>query len=331
MVPIPEGQVIVRCPYCDLRSMVRGERGVQRYQVPLRLGRDQAIQALQRFLGSSMAIARDAGRQAQVEEVFIAHLPFWAEWARVLSWVFGEKRVGSGDNKRYEPREVSAIQEMSWNGAACDVGEFGVAAISLEGRTLEPFDPESLHASGLVFEPVGSISDAHQAAEKSFERKVHRAANLERISQIFVRAIGQHMGIVYYPLWILRYRYRGRTFQVVVDGFSGQILYGKAPGSVFYRAAVLVVGMAGGALIGVDGGALAGYLALRSGSDEGEFFGALALGALAVGFGLMFLAYRQFRYGEHYEFRQSGPAEGLSTIFNNLDQLGEMTRWLKPQ
>lgn len=331
MVPVPEGQIIVRCPYCDLRSMVRGDRGLQRYQVPQRLTQEQAVQALRRFLSSNMAIARDAARQAQLEEIFIAHLPFWAEWGRVLGWVFGEERVGSGDRRRYEPREVSSIREMSWNGAACDVGEFGVATISLEGRPLEPFDPDSLHASGLVFEPVGSVSDAHQTAEAFFENQVRKAAGLSRISQVFVRSIGQHMGIVYYPLWVLRYRYRGRSFQVVVDGFSGQVLYGKAPGSVLYRAVVLVGGMAVGALIGVDGSAMAGYFALRTGGDDSDFFFAVAVGALAVGFGLMYAAYRQFRYGEHYEYRQAGRGEGLLSFTKNLDQLGDVTRWLKSQ
>lgn len=329
MVPIPEGQVIVHCPFCDLRSMVRGDRGLQRYQVPQRLTREQAVQALQRFLGSNMAIARDAAAQARLEEAFIAHLPFWAEWGRVLGWVFGEERVGSGDKRRYEPREVSSLQEMSWNGAACDVGEFGVSAITLEGRPLDPFDPDSLHASGLVFEPVGSLSDAHASAEAYFDKQVRKAAGLDRVSQVFVRSIGQHMGIVYYPLWVLRYIYHGRTFQVVVDGFSGQVLYGKAPGSVFYRAAVLVGGMALGALIGVDGGAAAGYLAIRTGSDDGDFLVALALGAAALGFGMMYMAYRQFRYGEHYEFRQSRPAEGFSSMVKNLDQIGDVTQWLK--
>jgi hypothetical protein len=31
-VPIPEGQIIVRYPYCNLRSMVGGEHGLQRYE-----------------------------------------------------------------------------------------------------------------------------------------------------------------------------------------------------------------------------------------------------------------------------------------------------------
>ena len=45
VLSIPEGQVIVRCPYCDLRSYVRGERGLRRYQVPQRVQKEIAIQA----------------------------------------------------------------------------------------------------------------------------------------------------------------------------------------------------------------------------------------------------------------------------------------------
>ena len=50
VVLIPEGQVIVKCPYCDLRSFVRGERGLLRYQVPLRVDREEAINAMGKFL-----------------------------------------------------------------------------------------------------------------------------------------------------------------------------------------------------------------------------------------------------------------------------------------
>ena len=103
IVPIPEGQIIVQCPYCELRSLVRGERGMLRYQVPQRVPRENAVQALSKFFSSSMAIARDAAQKARLEEAFLVHIPFWTVWAHVASWVFGEKKVGSGDKTRYEP------------------------------------------------------------------------------------------------------------------------------------------------------------------------------------------------------------------------------------
>ena len=64
MVPIPEGQVIVRCPFCDQRSLVEGDTGVQRYQLERRIDRDQASQSMRKFLSGHRAIAGDAARRA---------------------------------------------------------------------------------------------------------------------------------------------------------------------------------------------------------------------------------------------------------------------------
>lgn len=332
MVPIPEGQAVVRCPFCDQRSLVRGERGLRRYQVPQRIEREQALGALQGFLRGHGAIARDALKRSEVSEAMLVYLPFWASWVRALGWVFGQKRVRSGEQTTYKPREVRVVQDMNWTGAACDVGEFGVTSIPLGEQPLEAFDSDMLHANGLVFEPVGSASDARTAAETDFNNRLQRSAGLDRIAQVFARFVRRRSGLVYYPLWVLRYLYQGRAFQVVVDGFSGQVLYGKAPGNTLYRAAMLVGGMAGGAFLAVDASALAWYLASRAEGDGagGLFFAGLA--AVVIGFGLMGAAYRKFRYGEQYEFR-SGPKKGLLDLGGGKDilrQVEEVTAWFNP-
>ena len=135
MVPIPEGQAIVHCPFCEQRSFVRGERGLRRYQVAQRVDQEKANAGLREFLTGHRAIARDVAKKAKLTEIFVAYLPFWVVWAKVLGWVFGEKKVGSGDDARYEPREIKIAQEMDWNGAACDVGEFGVELAAADRPT----------------------------------------------------------------------------------------------------------------------------------------------------------------------------------------------------
>lgn len=329
MVPIPEGQAVVRCPFCDQRSLVRGERGLRRYQVPQRVPREQAVNALKGFLRGQAAIARDASRRSEVGDVILVYLPFWASWVRALGWVFGQKRVRSGDKTIYKPREVRVVQDMNWTGAACDVGEFGVDSIFLGEQPLEAFDSDRLHANGLVFEPVGSASDAHSAAEADFNNRLQRAAGLDRIAQVFARFVRRRSGLVYYPLWVLRYIYRQRAFQVVVDGFTGKVLYGKAPGNTLYRAAMLVGGMAAGAFLAVDASALAWYLASRAEGDSAGGLVIAGLAAVVLGFGLMGAAYRKFRYGEQYEFR-SGPKKGLLDLGSGKDilrQVEEVTSW----
>jgi len=148
MVPIPEGEAIVTCPFCELRSVVSGERGVRRYQVPTRVTREQAEAAYKRFLSSNLAIARSAASQAQISEVLLVHLPFWAVWGQVAAWLFGYRRVKSGDSYTNVPKEERVAESMAWNAAACDVGEFGVTQISLEGRRWKPSMPKICTAPG---------------------------------------------------------------------------------------------------------------------------------------------------------------------------------------
>jgi DNA-directed RNA polymerase subunit RPC12/RpoP len=303
IVPLPEGQLLVKCPYCEQRSFVRGERGLRRYQVAQKVDREAARAGLQQFLSGHRAITPDAIKQARLTESFVAYLPFWVTWARVLGWVFGQEKVGSGDDARWEPREVKIAQEMNWNQAACDVGEFGVTDLPLTSQTFEPFDPEALHAAGLVFEPVGSASQAQASAEQDFAGRVRQVGKLDRVAQVFSRLANARHGLVYYPLWVLRYLYKGRAFQVVVDGHTGRVLYGKAPGSNLYRAAVLVGGMALGAFLAVDVSALAFYIGVNLEGDAVLALLAGGVAALAAGFGLMGVAYRKFRYGEIFEYR----------------------------
>jgi DNA-directed RNA polymerase subunit RPC12/RpoP len=301
VIAIPEGQEIVNCPYCEQRSVVKGERGLRHYQAPLLVDRSQATAVYQKFLHGNFAIARDCSRQAQLREAFVAYVPFWAAWGRALAWAFGEKEEGDSDHRHYEPCEVRFSEEVDWNGAACDVGEFGVTSVPLNGQQLQPYKEESLHSSGMVFEPVGSASDARAQAEAAFKQRIQNKTHLDRLSQLFVRMVHVRMGLVYYPLWIIRYIYKGRAFQVAVDGSTGKILYGKAPGNTLYRAGILVGGMAAGAFVGIDLPAL-----ILSGNSHNSGGGVLFM--LAAGAALMFGAYRAFRYGEEYEFH-SGPHE----------------------
>ena len=142
------------------------------------------------------------------------------------------------------------------------------------------------------------------SAEKQFEDQVRKKAGLERLAQVFIRVLRQRFALVYYPMWVLRYLYRGRSFQVVVDAHSGEVLYGKAPGNTLYRAAVLIAGMAAGAFISVDVTALLVYILADSSSDGDAFW--LVLVSFVIGLGLMFVAYRAFRYGEQHEYHRGG-------------------------
>jgi hypothetical protein len=299
VVPVPEGVRIVQCPFCDQHSLVQGERGVQRWQVSRRVSREGAVKSVQGFF-TGLKKATDLRKRARVSEVFLVYLPYWRMSAFVAGWMFG--RVRSGDDKT-KPVEVEIMEEMHWNDAAVDVSEFGVHRVSVSKQDLEPYDPDRLHAEGMVFEPSESRTEAMAEAEAHF---IHRGRGKKKLKTKFFEKfhlLRTRLGLVYYPLWVARYEYRKRNYQVVVDGVRGEVLYGKAPGNIFYRAAALVVGMALGNLSLVNGTLLAGRLLAEDADKESLLLLLLPLG---IGIGLIAAGYRAFRYGEEVEQIQEG-------------------------
>ena len=327
IVPVPEGARIVTCPYCDMRSFVQGERGVRRWHVGAKIERPQALEAVKGFF-SGFNKARDLKREAEVSELFLVYLPYWRVQAFVAGWIFGRVRAGEDSTK---PVEVEVMEEMHWNDAAADVSEFGVHRVSASKEDLEPYDAERLHEEGMVFEPVESRSDALEEARLHF---LHRGRSKRTLKSKFFEKfhiLRRRLSLVYYPLWVGRYQYRNRSYQVVVDGVKGSVLYGKAPGNIFFRAAMLVGGMAAGTFLLVNGTAIAGFALANSDDGEGFF---LILLPIVFGLGLIVTGYRKFRYGEEVESIQQaakkaalagrGESKGLfATGLNLLEEMSE--------
>lgn len=315
LLPVAEGVRIVKCPTCNSRSLVAGERGIRRWQVLRRVERQKAMEEVEGFF-SGFRKAGDLKRTAQVKELFLVYLPYWRVQAFVSGWIFGRERR---DKDSTRPVEIEKAEDMIWNDAAVDVSEFGVHRVAMGDKELELYDSERLHAEGLVFQPSESHTDAVREAETLFTYRA-KAGNLKERYFEKVHFLRRRLSLVYYPLWVARYDYKGRHYQVVVDGAKGEVLYGKAPGNSWFRAAALVAGMAIGNFLLVNGTIFA--LWFGSGSDGEEFLATLLLPVI-LGIGLIVGGYQAFRYGEEVESRadtakkEQGGADG-----ENLWQMG---------
>jgi len=326
VVPVAEGVRIVQCPYCGLHSLVQGERGVRRWQVARRIDRAGAETGVRGFL-SGLRKARDLSRAAKIDELILVYLPFWRVEATVAGWLFGRVRQDKDSTK---PDEHYVFESMHWNDAAVDVTEFGVHRIVVSRVDLLPFDSQALHAEAMVFEPSESRTAALGEARDHFLYRSRTAAGQTRTSYENVQLLRPDFALVYFPVWLARYSYRNRVYQVVIDGVSGKVMYGKAPGNILYRAAALVTGLAVGNLVLVNGTVLAALAA--SGSDDDGL--AILLLPIAIGVGLILYGYRQFRYGEEVEDKPkefqkaaTGPGQGIfGGAIPSLDSLPEMMK-----
>lgn len=289
---VDSGVRVVRCPFCETRLLATSDLGLRRFAVEPRVSLDDARQRVRTWLGSGWNKDGRLPREAEMGEAFLCFLPFFRVQADVVAAALGteERRrtVGSGKNRRTETYEVDVERWMEKpfdrTFAAVNVAELGVGRVSLAGDRLVPFSPAALERRGMIFPPTRSEPEARAAALAAFREQADPAAGLKRVRFRFVETVRELFTVVYYPLWVVRYRFRERTYLGVVDAEDGTLAYGKAPGNDLYRAVMLIATEA--ALC------FGATTALQWAEDCG-----VAIAVVVFGAALLVWGWKRFRYG----------------------------------
>lgn len=322
-VELKEGHNVLKCGYCETSLLVMGNEGVVQYHVKSKVPHDDAKAVVKNWFGK-FDKDRKLKAEAQFTEIFLIHIPFWRSLGQVCGWIFGNKiyhethRDSRGNMRtttRKEPVERMVMRDYVWNKAACDVSEFGVEEVDNSGISgnLAPFDFSAVEKQGMVFEPTFSRTDANLESEKWMLDQAKRSVDVDEVLFQKLHSIGKKLSVVYYPLWIIRYKFKERNYQVVVDGLSNQLLYGRAPGSTLFRVSMFIGSLMIGNLL------LTSSLKLFSGGADNMII-ILALAGIA----LIIFGFMKFRYGgEIIEGKKAGiKGMNLDETFNTLKDSG---------
>lgn len=294
-VAVREGHTNVECRYCGTPQAVLGRRGVVRLMVLNTLDRAQAGNAVRRWFASGIRKEPALKRDASEEEAFLAWFPFVRARLDAIGWVLGVRTRRRKRGNRWEtvstPVEHAIERDVDLTMPAAEMAEFGVHRVDLKGDEVLPLDDELLRSRGMVFRPSRSLDEiADRLGERAVEN-ARRSHRLDRVTFSWLTSVRRRVGLVYYPLWVVRYGFRGKTYQVLVDAEDGSIAYGKAPGNHLWRAFCLVASCAGAAFVGTS---LLQHADVFLRSDDGlKGLGVVGL-VLA---GLVYWGYRQFRHG----------------------------------
>lgn len=292
---VSEGVTNLACQYCDTPLAVVGERGVTRLMVLDRVDRARAESVVRAWFGRGIRKEPALVREAGIEEAFLAWFPFVRVRGDVIGCVLGRRtrRVKRGNRwvTEEEPLERTVERSVDLVRSSADMAEFGVDRVDLSGDELLPLDEERLRARGMLFR-LGRTPG--EVADELSGRAMAEAASgvgVDRVTFSWLAAVRREVTVAHYPLWVLRYRFRGRTYQALVDAEDGTLAYGKAPGNHLYRASALVTACAGACFLLTT--ALQN-LGLFLQSDE-SLGGAAVLALVAAG--LVYWGYTQFRHG----------------------------------
>jgi len=320
-ISVPEGENVVSCQYCSSALFVEGDQGVTTIAFKNKTQKDAVTMATQRWWTHGLK-ARDLKTTGKIMESYPIYLPFWKATTRVAGWICGyeeRKKTEIRGNQTVVttekiPKEVMVLQDYTFSEIACDPGDLGIRTMrNLQGETSFA-DFEMIP----TFEATTSRDNAVEHAKGDALARARAGARVPHVTFEKLHVLPKTLTMIYYPVWVVRYNYRDRMYMDTVDGVTGQILSGRAPGDPLFQSMAIT----GGA---VAGGLVAAGCIIFSGAAYANDW-RIALAGVAIGAAIMFLAYRFFRHGSE---RVEGEFKEKKSLSDGIKQLQQAAKSLE--
>ena len=240
---LPVRQTASQCPYCGSRRLLESAETselVEPQAIALaQFYENAAHQYLKDWLGRGWFAPDDLKKLAQTSALRPAYYPFWTfDGTLELSWS-GE--VNQGGSRGSDWRMRSGVEFEMF----ADVLVPGLRALSrvdlskggsFDLKKVVAFKPEYLAGWTALTYDV-SLADASLKARESVTRKLRQqlpnrvliGEQKRNLRSGATRWSGVTFKHVLLPLWVGSYRYRGRSYRIVVNGQTGKVT-GAKPG-----------------------------------------------------------------------------------------------------
>ena len=246
-------------PYDEIKAPIRPQS-----LLPFKVSASDVREQIRRWYAGKWLAPNSLRRQALIDRIHGVYIPYWTFDAHVVCpwraeaghyyYTTEEYRDSKGQRRSRQNRRVR------WEPASGEVRHFfddepvagthGVSSALL--RQVEPFPTEVLvpydtaYLSGFVVEHYQVVLvDAAQHSQAQMTRKLQELCarqvpgDTHRNLEIFPSFSGQTFKHILVPVWLLTYVYGNKPWQVVVNGYTGQIA-GEYPKS-WWKIALLVV------------------------------------------------------------------------------------------
>ncbi len=249
--------------------------------------------------------APDLADNATISENYLIYIPFWRFIAQGKSVACGyseyTERTGNVIRNAFEEL---IDEEFVWTECACDTGKYGIHELWLEPGGEVPY----VAGSVVAMDAGGSAIDASKRGREAIHQMV-RTAVAKRITTVTLDKsflIPKVFELVYAPVWVAHYTYRGGLYCAMVDGIKGEVIGGTSPINLTARTRLMILSLAaGGIMIGSS-------LAMMLHTGRFAVSEMIQLIILLMGIALCMTAYPAFREGK--TFVAAGTMKDISRL-----------------
>jgi hypothetical protein len=256
-----------RCDFCGSAALVPYEEVKAPFSpeslLEFKISESQVRESIRRWYGSHWFAPNALKTRAMTDTLKGLYIPYWtfdaqvhADWMAESGYYYWETESFTDANGRQSTRQV---QRVRWQPSSGSLDHFFDDALVAASRgvqpdllaRIEPFPTKELKPynpgflAGWVVERYQiDLVAAAQRAREQMERELNVLCSrqvpgdTQRNLQVSADYSGQTFKHVLVPVWLLTYDFHGKSFQVVINGYTAAIA-GRYPKSWWKIALVI--------------------------------------------------------------------------------------------
>jgi hypothetical protein len=232
-VEFKPGEIIATCKYCGFTTVIEtGEPFNFEHSLLLnKFDEKQIEEPIRSWMRSGFLKPGDLAKKSKITEKNLVYLPFWVVSAEATSSY-------KGIFERIAPpivKEGKIDKEYNWLVLAREASDFPTREydVPLEGKI--PYDFRKIEGFAKVLNSEIDREEAVELAKQQIEAH-HRfllKQDVDRIIEIQTDLNIKQVVYLHAPVWFIKYTYKDKIYQLIIEGAAGTALKGDIPSSKF--------------------------------------------------------------------------------------------------
>ena len=253
---VKRGEAVIVCDYCGSTNSLRADKAfvIKHSWMPNRLSKEDVLRKAREWMSNSL-IMPPGIEKSEITKAGLVYVPIWIFETENTTRYSGIFLRGEGE------RKVSGVEEMKlfWKvlgrrQSAFPVREYKVPLTAKVPFTLEEAMEGEMLNGELDEEEAKSIA-RQEIAE---HMKGLLAEKVDRFESCETETRFGESEFVHIPVWLLEFKYNGKSYKLVIEGTNGEVLKGEIPPSDFLSGEMkLIMGIAAALILFIACGFLA--------------------------------------------------------------------------
>ncbi|MCK4668919.1 hypothetical protein KAT21_02230 [Candidatus Bathyarchaeota archaeon] len=227
------GEIIATCKYCGYTVVIETGDAFTFEHSMLQNKYDPAEieEAIKNWMRAGFLKPSDLARKSRITEKTLIYLPFWIMSVEAES-------AYKGIFERITPsivKEGKIEKKYDWLVLARKAADFPTREYDVPLKGKVPYDFRKIEAFAKVLNSEIGKSEAVEFAKQEIAEH-HRYLVKQDVDRLIEMEHEMKMNQTVYlhaPIWFIKFEYKGKTYQLLMDGATGIVIKGDIPSTGF--------------------------------------------------------------------------------------------------